>query len=572
MTRSPLALGLGLVGLVVSLFAAALTLGDREGGVASYGAASPGAAVIELLAGVALFVAATLLATAARRRRVALSAFALALAWDAAPLAGWVSAPVVIRAFAILLVPTVPALALLVVSGLLDRGSARRAAVVLACITLAVDAALWLVRDPFLDRYCWRDCLAATGAPFVDVDRARMLTNATLALGIGCGLAMAALALAVLLIRSSTRRSDAWALRAAVLLGCVLAASGLALLLVPAEDPERVLHASLFAARGVALVLLSGGLGVVALWPRAVRSAITRLAEEPGRVAGGGLGGALAEALEDPSLRIGYPLANGQLVDADGRTLELGTGPVRVLRGSDVVALVGSTAGRDLPAAEVDRALGPSARLALGNERLRAEQLARLGELIALRRRIVATGDAERRRLERDLHDGAQQRLLALSFDVRVALSRAESVGLEVAADALRDALVGLGEATDELRTIAHGVFPAVLTSSGVVSALETLADTSPLLVRCGVADGVRYPAEVETAVYAIVAEAVSDANAPVGVALAEADGDLVVTVDGAPWGGGTVAVSDRVGAVGGTTERRESTFRAAIPISGSAR
>ena len=552
MTRSPLALGLGLSGLVVALFTAALTLGARDGGVMSYGAASPGAAVIEVLAGVALFAAASLLATDVRRRRLAVVTFALGLAWAAAPWAGWVNAPVAVRSIAILLVPTVPALALLVVSALLDRRRARVTAIALAVVTLVVDAALWLVRDPFLDRYCWRDCLAETGAPFVDVDRARTLSNVSLALGVSCGLAMVGLALAALLARSSARRAHAPALGAAVLLGCVLAVSSLAVLLVPAEDPERALHASLFAARGLALVLLAAGLGVVALQPRAVRSAITRLAEEPGRVAGRDLGEAIAEALDDSSLRVGYPLADGRLVDAEGRPVALGDAPVRVLRGSDVVALVGSTAGSDVPAAAVDRALGPSARLGLGNERLRAEQLARLRELTALRRRIVATGDAERRRLERDLHDGAQQRLLALSFDVRVALNRAESAEAEDAAAELRVALATIADATEQLRTIAHGIFPAVLTSSGIVAALETLADTAPLLLRVEIDNVGRYPGEVETAVYAIVAEAVSGSSAPVRVTLEEANGDLVMTVDDAPWSGGVVAAEDRVGAVGG--------------------
>ena len=160
----------------------------------SYGAASPGAAVVEVLAGVALFVAATLVATDARRRLLAFSTFALGLAWTAALWAGWVNASAVVRSIAILLVPTVPVLALLVVSALLDRRGARVTAIALAVVTLAVDAALWLVRAPFLDRYCWRDCLAETGAPFVDVDGARTLTNVSLGLGIASGIAITGLA------------------------------------------------------------------------------------------------------------------------------------------------------------------------------------------------------------------------------------------------------------------------------------------------------------------------------------------------------------------------------------------
>lgn len=568
MTRTPLVLVLGLAGLVVVLFTAALSLGEREGAVVSYGAASPGAAVIELLAVVGLFVVATLLATNERSRRVAISAFALGLAWAAAPWAGWADAPTAIRSLAVLLVPTVPALALLAVAALVDHPRSRLAAVVLACAALAIDAMLWLVRDPFLDRYCWRDCLAETRAPFVDVDRARTLTNVSLALGIACGLTIALLAVVALRARRSIRRSGAPALGTAVVLGGSLAASSLALLLAPAEDPERTLQASLFAARGLALLLFAAGLGVVALRPRAVRRAITRLAEEPGQATGGDLGSALADALDDPSLRVAYPLADGRLVDAEGASVSLGAAPVRVLRGNDVVALVGSTAGGDVPAASVDRALGPSARLALGNERLRAEHLARLQELTELRRRIVATGDAERRRLEHDLHDGAQQRLLALSFDLRVALSRAESAGrVDVAAE-LRVALADVGDATAELRTVAHGISPAVLTTSGVVAALESLADTASLVLRFEIAEGSRYPVEVETTVYAIVVEAVTGVNAPAWVTLRDRDGDLVVTVDDAPWSRGVVAIEDRVGAVGGTITSTGRRLEVLLPLS----
>jgi signal transduction histidine kinase len=522
--------------------------------------------VIETLAAVALFLAATLLATDPRRRRVALAAFALGLAWAAAPWAGWANAPAALRSAAILLVPTIPALALLTVSALHAGRRASKLALALAGITIAVDIALWLVRDPFLDRYCWRDCLARSGAPFADADRARALTNLSLTLGVACGLALVALALVPFLGRRA-RPADALALWAAVPLGAAIALSSLVLRLIPEEDPERPLHAALFVARGLALILFSLGLSAVAVRPRHVRRTVTRLAEEPGGAAGGDLGVALAVALDAPRLRVGYPLDDGRVVDARGEAVALGEEHVRVLRGAQVVAVVGLPDGAEISAASVERALGPSARLALGNERLRAEELARLHELTELRRRIVATGDAERRRLERDLHDGAQQRLLALSFDVRVALSRAEGAGEAHVAAELREALSAVGQATEELRTIAHGIFPAVLTTSGLVAALETLADTAPLLLRCAIDEGARYAGEVETAVYAVVAEAVSGATAPVRIWLDEEDGDLVVTVDDAPWSGGVVAVEDRVLAVGGVIERDRPGLRAAIPV-----
>ena len=142
-----------------------------------------------------------------------------------------------------------------------------------------------------------------------------------------------------------------------------------------------------------------------------------------------------------PGLRLAYPVGPGErLVDADGRPLRLD--PARhvtpLVRARRVVALVESDV-RTVDALE--RELGPAAQLALGNERLRAEALARLEDVTGSRARIVETADAARRRMERDLHDGAQQRLLALTYDLRVALTIAESSGNEPAAAPLRAAL-----------------------------------------------------------------------------------------------------------------------------------
>src|SRR5207248_4096341 len=139
-----------------------------------------------------------------------------------------------------------------------------------------------------------------------------------------------------------------------------------------------------------------------------LRRAISRLAADPGRA--GGLEAALAAATGVRALRLGYPSpAEGRVVDAEGRPVELAPTAAQIVRGSEVVAVVHSPVGA--PSADaLERALGPGARLALANERLRAEQLFRLHELTELRRRIVATRDETRQRLERDLHDGAQQR------------------------------------------------------------------------------------------------------------------------------------------------------------------
>ena len=147
----------------------------------------------------------------------------------------------------------------------------------------------------------------------------------------------------------------------------------------------------------------------------------------------------------------------------------------------------------------VEREIGSAARLAVENERLQAELLAQLGALRASRARIVATGDAERCRLERDLHDGAQQRLLALSYDLRLARASAEADGdpelVEVLASAAEDAHAAL----DELRELAQGIYPAILAEAGLGPALATLADRAALPIELGEVTTTRHSTAVET-------------------------------------------------------------------------
>jgi signal transduction histidine kinase len=231
-----------------------------------------------------------------------------------------------------------------------------------------------------------------------------------------------------------------------------------------------------------------------------------------------------------------------------------------------LVALVGSSAGS--PSAEaLERALGPAVRLALANERLQAEQLFRLHELTELRRRIVAIGDAARRALERDLHDGAQQRLLALAIDLRVALKRAEAAGRVEAAMLVRAAAERVDEATAELRGVAHGIFPSTLANVGLAAALESLADERRMVLSFEVEVGRRFPAEIEAAAYGIVAESTTDAADQVRVWAQERAGELVITIDGATWNGGAVSAEERVGAAGGNVIRTGRRLEAVLPV-----
>jgi PAS domain S-box-containing protein len=196
--------------------------------------------------------------------------------------------------------------------------------------------------------------------------------------------------------------------------------------------------------------------------------------------------------------------------------------------------------------------------------RLNDELHARLEELAASRARIVAAGDVERRRLERNLHDGAQQRLVALSLALRVALGK-----LEADPPAARTTLEQAGEeltlALAELRELARGLHPAILTDRGLRPAIEMLAGRSPVPVEIAEVPGQRLPAPVEAAAYYLIAEALTNvakyAHASAVRVTVTATAALVVVEvadDGAggadPDGGtGLRGLADRVEALGGS-------------------
>jgi signal transduction histidine kinase len=198
------------------------------------------------------------------------------------------------------------------------------------------------------------------------------------------------------------------------------------------------------------------------------------------------------------------------------------------------------------------------------NVRLDAELQARLDELRESRARIVEAGYAERRRVERDLHDGAQQRLVALALELQMVRSRMES-DPGVAAGMLEEAAGELAAATQELRELARGIHPALLSDRGLVAALEALAQRAPLPVTVEAEDGERPTDAVEAAAYFVVSEALTNVTRHAGarsaeVRVARRDGwlDVEVRDDGSGGadvgsGSGLRGLADRVGALGGT-------------------
>jgi PAS domain S-box-containing protein len=197
--------------------------------------------------------------------------------------------------------------------------------------------------------------------------------------------------------------------------------------------------------------------------------------------------------------------------------------------------------------------------------RLNAELHARLGELAASRARIVTAGDVERRRLERNLHDGAQQRLVLLSLSLRAALAKLDS-DPPAARAALAEANDQLALALDELRELARGLHPAVLSDRGLRAAVETLTGRLPVPVEADI-PGERLPEPVEAAAYYLIAEALTNVTkyaraTAVRVQVAASDASLVVDVSDDGVGGadpaagsGLRGLADRVEALGGSLE-----------------
>ncbi len=183
------------------------------------------------------------------------------------------------------------------------------------------------------------------------------------------------------------------------------------------------------------------------------------------------------------------------------------------------------------------------------------------------RARIVAAGDEQRRRIERDIHDGAQQRLVALALELRAAQRRLGDDLRPGVDDVLADAVAELQLAVGELRELARGVHPAILTEEGLSAALESLADRTPIKVTLAAAPTGRLPPEIEGAAYFVVCEALAntvkhaDATS-VTISAVSRNGSLVVEVSDDGVGGADIAtgtglrgLADRVEAHGGSLQ-----------------
>jgi signal transduction histidine kinase len=579
MQRGSLArLAAGPVALAVGLGALAVARGP--GRFTTYAGRSGLAAMLTVTAGLALVLAGLVTSLNRPAGRIGDLAVLAGLVWFAPVWVGWDKGPPLVRSLGMLAAGfAFPLLLHLVLTDPNGRlhGAATRALVFMVYLEAVLAAVgLALFRKPFFDPNCWANCS----------DNAFLLRSLPrLARGIEAAdrwftVAAAAALVTVLgwrLLRDSgpARRALLPVALPAGLLAAAVIAHAVALQRRPLEDPSDPAFGTLFIVGCAAVLLLAAGLVWAAVRTRVQRRAVARIATSLGQApAPGSLQAALAQAVGDPELQIAYRLPDAEhYVDATGRPVaEPVAAPGRALtvlvRDGRRIAVVSHTAA--LP--DLEQELGAAVRLALENERLQAVALSQLHQLRASRVRIVETGDAERRRLERDLHDGAQQRLLALSYDLRLARAQAQADGDAQTGTLLTEATDHARAALGELRDLAHGIYPAILAEAGLAAALATLADAAPLPVEIRDAAAGRYPAVVETCAYLLIAEALDDAarrNAShATVSVARDGGRLAVTVqdDGTDRTSSMVQLADRVGALDGQLTVDPTRLHAELP------
>jgi signal transduction histidine kinase len=290
----------------------------------------------------------------------------------------------------------------------------------------------------------------------------------------------------------------------------------------------------------------------------------------------------LAESLGDQTVSVAYWLPDRErFVDEFGRPVALpepGSGRAWTAVDRDgrrLAAIIHDAALDTSP--ELVMAAAAASSLAIDNERLKADLQARVEELRLSRLRIIEAGDAARRRIERDLHDGAQQQLVALALDLRMLRARVKDPAIDELSARLATALA-------ELRELARGIHPAILTDRGLAPAIGSLADRGSVPIDTDVQVHERLPAPVEAAAYFLVSEALTNVAryaeaTSARVEVRQVGEELVVEVadDGVGGvdpsaGSGIRGLEDRVAAVGGRLEIDSpvgggTRLRATIPV-----
>jgi signal transduction histidine kinase len=541
-----------VAGLALGVFSLAVA---RGGAGYSFGGSSAFAGAAELVAGYALLTVGVTAWMRPRQARVGVILVAASFAWFLLEWSNPAAGSVVFTSGLVLYAAAPP----LVAHAMLAYPDGRvgwwlgRLGLVLgyAGSVLVLGLLAAAVFDPASEgcAQCPRNLLLVTGSSaYGSINRAGVY------LGLAWSLLVILLAVGGLVRSTPARRRQVAPVVGA---GCAylsLVAAGFARSLDRGFPGTDGLDHQLWLGEAAALCVLS--LAVVWAWVRArrTRSALARLvvelAESPPP---GGLRDVLAGVLHDRSLVLAYPLAGGRLADARCRAVEL-TGEITpIVRGGQQVALLSHRPGL-LAEPALAEEVAAAARLALENERLQAEARFQLEELRASRFRIVQSGDAERRRLVRDLHDGAQQRLVTLSLALRLARTRLGRDPELALAGRIGQAETELRAALADLRELAHGIFPVILAEEGLSAAVEALAEGAPIPLEITALPDERLGSSVEATAYFVVSEAVRRCAAgTLKVSAARRNGRLVVEVEGDSAPVEITDLQDRAGALDGS-------------------
>jgi signal transduction histidine kinase len=403
--------------------------------------------------------------------------------------------------------------------------------------------------NPFADSGCTLTCAEVT--PLLDgliSTRSAVVVSSSLTI-------IGALLAAIIVLKDSDRHTPRLIMGAVIVALCLQVVSAALRLANWADNTAAGL---LLVLPAVSVAIVGIAVCIIVARTQRVRTAVDRLAAR--------LSGPVAALSGVQGVHFAVP-GEARWVDVAGRD-------ATDLPGQDKYVVLSDESGpvlRLLVARGTDQgdllaALTPATRLALQNAQLSAVAKARLADVQASQRRVVATSDSERRRIERDLHDGAQQRLVSVAFHLKVALAGADpstSVRLAAAESRVRDAL-------GQLRRLAHGIFPSVLADEGLAAALDDLVAASDVPTTLDVRTRDNVGTETAMAAYATVVAVLNLIEHPAPntrvVILVDRDGDTL-TVSAEVKGGGTVVardfvdVADRVGALDGrfTTAQTET-------------
>jgi signal transduction histidine kinase len=462
--------------------------------------------------------------------------------------AAWPSLPNAVRAASLAVAPFAIAGVCHVGLRLANRAGNERILWTIYVLLMSAAIVHLVAYDAFADPGCVRTCLH--GDPI-----AGQLLSTASAITIIATLSVVAAVLGGAAITLNARNSNSRLVAVSVLLALAALAVDSALVASWIGHSERwgelAPAVAEFATEAAAAAMLGIGVLAAVLAVRQTRVAIDRVLRQ------------LTEPLEanpgqgQPARVVEFAVqGEDRWVDARGQTVgDSGSGFRSVVISDRAGPVLRFVMDRNADAGELLARLTPASTLALRNAQLAADTRARLLEVQASRRRIVAASDAERRRIERDLHDGAQQRLVSAILHISIARNRRPD------ADAvLSDAESTVHEALERLRLLGHGIFPAVLVTEGLGAALEDLARASEVPTTVDVPD-IGVAEESAMAAYAAVAAALAHARGQpppdsahvVATAFQER---LTVSVEttGAtmPSDVDLAEVADRVGAIGG--------------------